>query len=47
MTLGSKVKKVATGLPLNTPRIGEVLIFYRHIAHVTPKKLRKVVLFKR
>ena len=30
-------------LPLKTPSPGEVFIFYRHIAHVTPKKLRKVV----
>ena len=33
-------------LPLKTPSPGEVFIFYRHIAHVTPKKLRKVVFLR-
>ena len=33
-------------LPLETPSPGQVFIFYRHIAHVTPKKLRKVVFLR-
>ena len=36
-TIGTQNGTLANGLPLKTPRIGEVLIFYRHIAHVTQK----------
>ena len=33
-------------LPLKTPCALGKLIFYKHAAHVTPNKLRKVVLFR-
>ena len=37
---------MAKYLPLKTPRIGEVFIFYRYIAHVTQKVTKRFVFLR-
>ena len=42
-TLFEVGSRMLCNLPLKTPSPGKVLIFYRRIAHVTPKKLKSCV----